>query len=65
MAIIHAPCENRIASIAQGIAMGADIADIRKDLLDIGYSEYGVFLAIKAAETHILMSGREFPILTD
>jgi len=63
--VINAPCENRIASIAQGLAMGADIADIRKDLLAIGYSEYGIFLAVKAAETHILMSEREFPILTD
>lgn len=63
--MINAPCENRIASIAQGIAMGADVADIRTDLLSIGYSEYGVFLAIKAAETHILMSDREYPCLND
>ena len=62
---IHAPCEQRIASIAQGLAMGADVAEIRQDLLDLGYSEYGVFLAVKAAETHILMSEREYPILTD
>jgi hypothetical protein len=62
---INAPCENRIASIAQALCLGVDVAQIRIDLLDIGYSEYGIFLAVKAAETHILMSEREFPILTD
>lgn len=63
--VINAPCENRIASIANALAMGVDVADIRASLLEIGYSEYGVFLAIKAGETHIVMSEREFPILTD
>lgn len=63
--VINAPCENRIASIANILAMGASVEEVRAELLSIGYSEYGIFLAIKAAETHILMSEREFPILTD
>ena len=63
--MIHGPCEQRIASIATALSMGVDIADIRVSLLEIGYSEYGIFLAIKAGETHMLMNEREFPCLTD
>jgi hypothetical protein len=63
--MINAPCEQRIASIANAIAMGVSVEDIRANLLEIGYSEYGIFLAIKAGETHMLMSEREYPILTD
>jgi len=63
--MINAPCEQRIAAIANAIAMGVSVEDIRANLLEIGYSEYGIFLAIKAGETHMLMSEREYPILTD
>lgn len=62
---INAPCENRIVSIAQALCMGVDVAQIRTELLSIGYTEYGIFLAVKAAETHIFMTERHFPILTD
>lgn len=58
---IHAPPERKIDSIANALAMGASIEDVRKQLLAEGYSEYGIFLTVKAAETTNIMREREYP----
>lgn len=48
--VLGAPDEKRIEMVANSLAAGAPIEHIRADMIDLGYSEYSVFLAVKAAE---------------
>ena len=57
-----APSENKIVSVANWLAMGASVEDVRENLIQNGFSEYNAFLCIKAAETHNVMREREFPV---
>lgn len=42
--------EKVIARVATALSCGAEVGDIREILLREGFSEYGVFLAVKAGE---------------
>lgn len=64
---IQSPQENRIASVSNAMAnvSDLDIEEVKKDLREEGYSEYSVFLIIKAAEVNQVMHARDFPVLHD
>lgn len=48
--VLGAPDEKRIEMVANSLSAGAPIEHIREDMISLGYSEYSVFLAVKAAE---------------
>lgn len=58
---ITAPTENKILSIANGLAKGADPREVAEDLIAQGFTPYGAFLTVKAAEVYNRMSEKELP----
>lgn len=62
MAEIESPTEAKIKSISIALSMGVGIDSIRDDLISEGYSEYAIFLTVKAAEVNNSMRDKDFPV---